>query len=137
MSDKLDFPVPYKGASAHWFINPIYRRVFTGHEYAHRCVAAIGPADFSRVAFVVTTNPRQKAGTMGKAVDSSLFVHECAWGIARTAEHVHADTMQDIADRYGISKQRVSVIIRDQTGVEPRSHGYRKPREAQAESVNP
>lgn len=40
------------------------------------------------------------------------------------------DTMQDIADRYGISKQRVAVIIRDRTGIAARSRGYRKARAA-------
>ena len=88
---EVDRTVPLSGPSVPWFADPTLSRVFSGHQYAHRCVAAIGPPDFSRVAFVTTSNPRQKATVLGKQSDSAFIVHECAWSLVRTSNKVHAE----------------------------------------------
>lgn len=97
MSDKLDRPITFDGPRTAWFADPSLSRIFSGHEYGHRCVAAIGPADFSRVAFAVTSNPRQKARELEKVAGSALIVLECAWSPARTAERVHAEVVALLA----------------------------------------
>lgn len=86
--------VPHRGTSAQWFSDPNHCRVYSGADYNARCVAAIGPADFSRVMFAVTSNPRQKANELARKAGTPLIVHECLWSMAQKTQLVMSELMR-------------------------------------------